>query len=229
LSSKTLAFLESVSGTGLGLMANGLLQAPLASFFDFQMLSIIKDMREATVFHEAYKDTKNASPIIQENEYFQMKCVWAIYRLLTFSSQAGPKNIVTSIQEPCRVALLIFTCTNKNLYPPTSTLAKALTAQLKHSLYTAGMEILTLWVAAQDALIWILCLGAHISKGLEQRHWFVSWLAQTMSLREIYGWDNLKILLLKFFYLDSAYLRSLTEVWDEAHLVMNANPDTRLS
>jgi len=84
-------------------MANGLLQAPLALFFDFQMLSIIKDMREATVFHEAYKDTKNASPIIQENEYFQMKCVWAIYRLLTFSSQAGLKTL--SRQSKNRVVL----------------------------------------------------------------------------------------------------------------------------
>lgn len=82
------------------------------------------------------------------------------------------------------------------------------------------METFTLWLPAQDTLTWILCLGAHISTGQEERRWFVSWLAKTVRLRKIYTWDGLRALLLRYFYLDSAYRQSLMGVWDEVQLAM---------
>jgi hypothetical protein len=197
--------LKSLADTDLGLIGTGLLQPPTTSFFDLKFLSIIRGLREAALFHEAYSHNKSASPIISDNEYFLMRAVWTLQGLLTPSSHAGLDSMISPIQDTCRLALLIFICTNKNLYPPSSALCRALASQLKNSFDIADIEILTFWPPAQDTLTWILCLGAYISKGREERRWFVSRLARIVRLREIYTWDGLRALLLKYFYLDSAY------------------------
>lgn len=72
--------------------------------------------------------------------------------------------------------------------------------------------------------MWVLCLGAHISSGQKERPWFILQLAKGTQILRLQEWEDLRCLLMQFFYLDRVYQESLRMIWDEVQLLVEVIP-----
>lgn len=193
-------------------LGEGLLNSIL--IFDSELISIIRDLCDATLWREFYVDGLEKLSADGES-HLTTKRFEVEYRLITLPFQLC-YNTEDTIQETCRVALLIFSTSSIMLLPPASGCCRSLVRQLMEALDQPGCDLQTLWAGLNDVLIWILFLGAHISIGQPEQGFFVAEIARcahVLGLREL---EEMRLLLVRFFYLDRVYQASTRMIWDEA-------------
>ncbi|KAL2822718.1 fungal-specific transcription factor domain-containing protein [Aspergillus cavernicola] len=67
----------------------------------------------------------------------------------------------------------------------------------------------------RDLLIWLLFVGACSTRIPDQRSFFVDELASAMRLQGVRSWQELRAILIGYFYVDRCYLGPLRVLWDE--------------
>jgi hypothetical protein len=82
-------------------------------------------------------------------------------------------------------------------------------------LITATAELLSRLANRYSSLrVWVLFLGAHVSRNGKEMPWFVAHLARGLRLVGPRGRDHLRDLLQRLFYLDRVLGQNLDEVWE---------------
>lgn len=216
---------EIQSGTGPDMepVGQGLLSGHESAYFSPEMLGILSDMRESTLFKE-YVVQNELGPSFTGSEIMAIKRMHILHRLLTFNSKENNPALRKDIEEVVRLALLVFWNANLMLHQSSSAIFRSLTAQLKHALERTDLRFF--WTPLTDALVWVLFLGAHISIGQRQRPWFVMQIARGAQILNIGEWHNVRALLQRFFYLDRVYLTSYQNIWEEVQLLVDVMPTT---
>jgi hypothetical protein len=229
-------------------MAQSLTTRPLSHLIHPFILSTIHQLSELMLFQTF--DRRSPNPIwtfnatLQDMNYINLSTFHVIYNLLSlpYQSQITLSRLslgaswTPTLQEPLRVSLLLFFYANWRMHEPTSPIMRTLSSQLKDSLdaYTSvHCAIFTYTIphtyspttdpygsAVHGLLIWILCLGAHASAGQRERPWFVLQVAVGSRVLGLRRWEDLRRLVLGFFYSDEVYGESFREIWDESCLLL---------
>ena len=208
----------------LSILARRLISlAEIPGFFGDVMCVTIRDLEALVMYTESVKC--EGPPLIKYDEkldeYFSNEILYVEYSLIAdrYTATGEPKSDSTT--EGCvRLALLIFHNTAIwQFYPimagilrkPITTLQVAVEATTAAGCYSL----------CRDLLIWILFVGAcACGHSLpREREFFVSRLASTIPSQRIQSWQDLRTLLMEFFYVDRCYLVLLREVWDEIRTV----------
>lgn len=199
----------NLEAKGLG---EGLLNPKL--ILNSELISIIQDLCDATLWREFY--VCGLEKLSADGEsYLTTKRFEAEYRLITLPLQ--PRyNTDDKIHEACRVALLTFSTSSITLLPPSSGCCRSLVRQLMEVLNQPGCDLQTLWAGLNDVLIWVLFLGAHISIGQPEQGFFVAEIARCAHVLELHELEEVRLILMRFFYLDRAYQASTQMIWEEA-------------
>ena len=70
-----------------------------------------------------------------------------------------------------------------------------------------------------ELLIWLLFIGAACSQALPTEYaYFVAELASTARHHGVHSWQNMRSILLGFFYTDRVHLPMLRQIWQDVQL-----------
>ena len=201
-------------------MAIGILDAEVRTRFSAKLIEAFQDLREVTLYREFFH-THNCRISAAEDEYFVLKSYHLRYVAISIpfddnTSSNEPKML--GFQEACRLALLIFWNANLMSATPSSAFFRYLTTALKAALEKS--ELKTFWHPNTDLLMWVLFLGAHISAGQSERPWYVLNLARGSWLKGLREKDDFRALLMRFYYIDRVYAKSLQDIWEEVKMVI---------
>ncbi|OCT48187.1 hypothetical protein CLCR_04137 [Cladophialophora carrionii] len=195
-------------------MGTGILTPDVDTLLDWRISQAFRDMRDVVQYREYYHE-KQELPVQEENDYINARSYQ--FRYAALSAPFEPRAPASDKEEACRLALLIFWFSNYQVTAPDSALNRTLTAQLKTALQSSDLK--GLWGPYFDLLTWVLMLGAFISAGQRERPWFVLNLAKVSKVLRLRDWDELREMLLKFYYLDRIYAKGMRDIWDEASLL----------
>lgn len=175
----------------------------------------------------------------QDLEFFTLQDLDIEYQLLLFARLE--QSIIVLVQEPLLVSLFIFYHTSIAEHQPTRQVAQYLTKKLHTALSHVFSDFEGPYLPSiQEALIWTLCMGAHISASahvspgaaisgapqltnaqlLESEaggyHWFVNNVAEAArALPNLNTFDDLSSLMHRFFYMERAMRISLERIWED--------------
>ncbi|KOC12328.1 hypothetical protein AFLA70_375g000961 [Aspergillus flavus AF70] len=197
---------------------NSLIEIP--SIFGGGMSKIIYDLSELVWYAEWVKSGLNCEEIDDETEgYFNTEVIYVEYalhmdRYLETGEPKGDANIEGCIRLAC---LLFHNGTIWEFYPqfgpvfpkPISALRLALATTIPAGFFQMLPEV----------LIWVLFIGAWSSRFLPERTFFVTELAAAVGRQRILSWQELRSLLLNFFYVDRVHQTALRGLWDEIQLI----------
>ncbi|KIX96204.1 uncharacterized protein Z520_07982 [Fonsecaea multimorphosa CBS 102226] len=195
-------------------MGTGLLTADVDTILDWRISQAFRDMKDVVQYREYYHE-KQLNPAPDENEYINAKSYH--FRYAALSAPFELREPASDKEEACRLAMLIFWFSNFQVSRPDSALNRTLTAQLKTALQASDLK--GLWGPHYELLVWVLLLGAYISAGQRERPWFVLNLARVSRVLKLQTWDQVRQVLLKFFYLDRIYAEGMRQSWEEASLL----------
>ncbi|KAE8359462.1 hypothetical protein BDV27DRAFT_149572 [Aspergillus caelatus] len=197
---------------------NSLIEIP--SIFGDGMSKIIYDLSELVWYAEWVKSGQNYQEIDDETEgYFNTEVIYVEYalhmdRYLETGEPKGDANIEGCVRLAC---LLFHNGTIWEFYPqigpvfpkPVSALRLALATTIPAGFFQMLPEV----------LIWVLFVGAWSSQLLPERTFFVTELAAAVRRQGIQSWQELRSLLLNFFYVDRVHQTVLRGLWDEIQLI----------
>ena len=199
-------------GTGFTTMSNADLLNPA-------LRQIISKRRKFTIFKELYhggilEATSTEFVILYTWLRFVEYDLWALL-------SDGPPSSLTPVQESICLTLLVSEY-DTVLKPQRSRSipSHAFVGRLKDSVMRTDLS--SLWGPYSDVLIWVSFIGAHSSRGREERKWFVLNLARFAALERFQDVRELESILLKYFYLKRVHGSSLAVVWREMWLAVHS-------
>jgi hypothetical protein len=198
-------------------MGTRLFEPDIAKLFNESLVHAFRNVREVILYREFFHNQECVLPEI-EAEYFRVKAYETLYRALSIPFQFP--RATSPQQEPCRLALLVFWHANHAIHLPDSGIFRSLTTQLKSALEKSDPQ--SLWQPHFGLFIWVTFLGAYISVGQREHSWFMMYLARAARQRGLRTSEDLKAVLLPFFYIDRIYRKGLADIWDEASVLMEA-------
>jgi hypothetical protein len=119
-------------------------------------------------------------------------------------------------QESVRLAVLVAVMHTDVRFLPEYTYTSCLSQQLRQSCHECSPES----GADQTRLfVWILFIGAILSKGLKERTWFVLKMAKICQQLHLNTRDQLRIILQRYIYLNWLFEDKFAESWKEIEVV----------
>lgn len=188
--------------------------------FGDAMSKTIYDLTELVLYAEWIKGDLNTQRFDDETEdYFNTEVLYVEYALHTDRYTATGEAKGDATLEGCvRLACLLFhNTTIWEFYPQMGPVFSKPIVGLRVALETtipAGYFNL-----CRELLIWLLFIGACSSRLLSREHtFFMTELATTLRSQGCRSWQEVRELLLGYFYVDRCYLTPLRELWDELHI-----------
>ncbi|KAJ5131053.1 uncharacterized protein N7515_007092 [Penicillium bovifimosum] len=194
----------------------------IPGLFSGPMQQIVYDLLELSWYAEWIKGTTGYKEFNEETEdYFNTEVLHVEYQLHSDRYTAtGQVKGDDTIEGSTRLALLLFhNSAIWNFYPMVAQLLpkpiQALRIALEATIPTG------LFGLCGDLLLWQLFMGAACSLLLpSERAFFISELAKAAQMQGISSWQDMRAVLLGFFYVDRIHLPMLRQVWDECQLQM---------
>lgn len=149
-----------------------------------------------------------------DSEQFHFLC-WRAQYLATsqpFTNQSGSPH---PLQEPCRIAALVFWNASTQINLPGSMIYRTLASQLTVALHEAPCTPF-IWEHCHDILIWILLLGAFITEGQSENQWFIMEIAHGMEYTStiVLSWKQVEDIVTRFLYIDRVFAMGFESTWD---------------
>ena len=86
-------------------------------------------------------------------------------------------------------------------------------------------DLQSCWGIANEAFLWVLFVGAHMSFGQRERPWFVVALARVVPTLKLHDWIQVRNLLTRFYYSDRVFQESFRNIWEEAAMLTSIVPN----
>ena len=181
------------------------------------MSETIFDLVQLTWYAECIKTSGHHVFDEQTEDYFNGEVLYVEYTLHNDRyMQNGEVKGDASIEGCVRLACLLFhNTTIWEFYPANAGIFPKPLVALRMALETAIPS--GYFHLCPDVLIWILVMGACSCNSLmaHERSYFVMELAHVIRAHGIHSWQELRVLLMDFFYLDRTHLVPLRGLWDE--------------
>ena len=138
---------------------------------------------------------------------------WRSHRtVLNIAFELG--HVQNEIQEPCRIALLIFRNASNQVNRPGSVLYQTIATRLVRALSTTDLQ--SFQGRFPELLTWLLLLGAFITVGQPEYQWFARSIASNLRHREVCSWDETESVLLRSLYVRRIFGRTFAQAWKVA-------------
>ncbi|KAJ9606594.1 hypothetical protein H2200_008602 [Cladophialophora chaetospira] len=197
------------------------------AFFSLDMQTILgpeltnafQSMRTFTLWKEQhYSDCPQVGP--DEFNYFHSWCWNSLHLVLGLpyqeASLQGNDDRKGSLREPCRIALLVFWLSITELHNPGSMIYRTLALRLKSALQRCPSEP-PAWTDSNMAVFWLLLLGASITDGQDEYHWFLTGIAEEMRRRDnSLSWEVIENVVARFLYMEKLFRAGFKDAWDRA-------------
>ncbi|CAG8139773.1 unnamed protein product [Penicillium salamii] len=195
----------------------------IPGIFGEAMPQIVYDLLELSWYAEWIKGNTGYREFNDETEdYFNSEVLHVEYQLhsdrYTSTGQVKGDN---SIEGCTRLALLLFhNSAIWNFYPMIAPLLPKPILALRTALEATIPS--GLFALCRDLLFWQLFMGAACSAVLpSERVFFVSEFATAARLQGITSWQEARIVLQGFFYVDRIHLPMLRQIWDETRVQLD--------
>lgn len=188
------------------------------------MVEIIYDLLELTLYAEWVRSGSLYSQELLSEEtedYFNTEVLHVEYSLHKDRyTETGELKGDDTIEGCVRLACLLFhNTTIWGFYPQMAAVFPKPIVALRNALESTILA--GSYVLCRDLLIWLLFIGAcSTPKYFAERSYFVTELASAVSLHGLQSWQELRALLLGFFYVDRSYMIPCQELWDEIQTVL---------
>ena len=203
-----------------------------------ELLQLLRNMRAVMLWREHYRKTRG-NPSVAEMTYFHnLSWQTRVSALnLPFAKEARTlHHYSNAIDEPCRIALLIFWNASGQVAWPGSLLHRNLASMLemtfKRILAASNVQAtLSLWELfdehLHDILLWVLLLGLFITHGIaleagayDSQAFFVSNIAQYQRMssercRRSNDWKDIEGVLGRFLYSKKVFASVMEQHWIE--------------
>ena len=216
VSASTGDMLKHCPAQELGLTASGFCTRFTVEALGLRMLELVAQRRKYFLF-KALSSRNFVQPTSEEHEYFVLTELLVDYRLLSLPFESD--TVITPLQECVRLALFTFGHLTKMSFEPGSLWTRALVNQFKESLEQT--DLASFWSPLSTLLLWIVFLGAHVSQSLKEHPWFILHLANGVNLLKLQAADEMREVLVRFFYVETCFAQSMQTIWEEASLIAN--------
>jgi len=103
---------------------------------------------------------------------------------------------------------------------------RSLVVELRQLLVHSPLQH-TFWAPYEEAAIWILYFGAHATIAFQQQEWFVAQLACGARLLKLKTWEEVRLLLMRFSYLDRVHHDPFRDIWGKVVVHMEEEEPER--
>jgi hypothetical protein len=155
----------------------------------------------------------------QDITYFDDQRASIEYRILVMPGEEDKQQGVAkagNIQEPCRLAALIYTNMVFRTVQPSAAIHTALTSRLRTTLMQT--DFMSCWGNLSEMLLWVLFMGGAVALQGRIRSWFVSVLTIACSHLKIQSWYDVKEILLKYLWSDRIWEERCKYLWIEVEV-----------
>lgn len=189
-----------------------------------EMMDVLTAIRVYTGIVQTYLDGKMDSPdlsLISDQRNLVHHTLLSLPSANHLDTSIFPHQLHRTIYEACRLTALIIGV--GIIFPlpgqtsSLSTIVRMLRAVLKES------SIPDLWAipSARVVVVWVLALGGIAAAGIPERSWFVNALAIAARQLRLAQWSDLKLILIKMLWYDTACDQAGQELWMEIRRAMS--------
>ena len=195
------------------MLNDNLLDTASRQVLDQDLIKSFLDMQAFILWREHHIRTKQ-QPSIIESKHFYFRC-WSAQHLATAHPFTNLSENPHPLQEPCRIAILIFCHASMQTHFPGSMVYRTLASQLRSALQIAFASP-SVWDYYHDLLWWILLLGAFITDGLPKNLWFITVIAhgQKYTGASVPPWEEVEGIVARFLYIDRVFATGFKSTWD---------------
>jgi hypothetical protein len=179
------------------------------------LANILIDMSYLTAFLEA---PHRGSTMAQDSTYFDDQRASIECRILAMPFEEDKKqgSEAENIQEPCRLAALIYTNMVFRELQPSAAIHTILTSRLRTALMQT--DWMSCWGNLSETLRWVLFMGGAVALRGRIRSWFVSVLTVVCSKLRIQSWHDIKEILVKYLWSDRIWEERCKNLWIEVEV-----------
>jgi hypothetical protein len=162
---------------------------------------------------------RHGSNMTQDSTYFDDQRASIEFRILTMSGEEDKQQGTAkaeNIQEPCRLAALIYTNMVFRIVPPGVAIYTTLTSRLRTTLMQT--DLMSCWGNLGETLLWVLFMGGAVALRGRIRSWFVSVLTIVCSKLRIQSWHDVKEILVKYLWSDRIWEEHCKNLWIEVEV-----------
>lgn len=206
--------LEHCPDAELSLTACGFWTRPVVAALGLDFLTLVAKRRTYILFREMFS-SESTWPSAEELEYFTLTELSVDYHLLLMLFASKPSSL-TAVQESVCLGFLTCGHISSTSFEPASwwSWMKIMAKQLRNALVQTNLS--DFWGQNSALLLWVLFVGAHTSYGQPDRPWFVAQLARGITVLGLHSREAIRAVLVKFFYAEHYFGRSLDDLWEEA-------------
>jgi len=178
--------------------------------------NVLEDISYLTAFVEF---PRHGSNMTQDSTYFDDQRASIEFRILTMSGEEDKQQGTAkaeNIQEPCRLAALIYTNMVFRIVPPGVAIYTTLTSRLRTTLMQT--DLMSCWGNLGETLLWVLFMGGAVALRGRIRAWFVSVLTIVCSKLRIQSWHDIKEILVKYLWSDRIWEEHCKNLWIEVEV-----------
>lgn len=183
--------------------------------FTAELAEVFQVMKAFTCILEKYQDGSTTEPdlcrISNQRNFVQHR----LLSLLPAGKLDWDFRKSHPVYEICRLAGLIFGVGVIFPLPVQTTPLPTLVKHLQAELQEPSLESAWWFPDAVEILIWVLTLGGIAATGLPNRIWFVATLGRVSACSGLSNWRDLKLILDRMLWLDSACNVGGQQLWEE--------------
>ena len=135
-------------------------------------------------------------------------------RILEIPSEDGESrgtSTTHSIQEPCRLAALIYINMAFRELPPRAAIHTSLTSRLRAALRQT--DLTSCWGTLSETLLWVLFMGGAVALQEPIGPWFLSALTMVCTRLKLQSWHSVREVLLKYLWSDRIWGERCETLW----------------
>lgn len=187
----------------------------IASILDPEMLQILHYFRHLINYVE---QTASKEKQLPNDTYTSGEFLTAESLLLSFPYEGHSiLNMNGRIQECCRIAVLLYSNSALWNIPSYFALKQGLVRNFRNALKELDLE--DCQACFPDLLLWLLFLGSWASEQQLERTWYVHRLARVVQNLGLVTWEDTRLQLQGFFYVDRLLNKPWGRLFDEVKLL----------
>ncbi|KAJ9611643.1 hypothetical protein H2200_004827 [Cladophialophora chaetospira] len=214
LSLGTAAMLQDCPLAGLSRLGEGFLEPSVSKKLGPKLLSYLQWQINFVKYKELCVAGFMPNTTPQEFGIVTSMICQADYHLLCLPFL----STLTPLQDVVRLTLLIADVASFGGLPSRTTMARAMSSQLKRAMLDSDLP--ALWKIETreiaEVLFWACFVGAHVSVGCKERPWFIVQLVRRMEKLEVKDERDVLDVLLRFIYTERLYNFVGQSILDEA-------------
>lgn len=173
------------------------------------LLQLVDSQRQCTLFTLLHSQGSSDPPLEQIQQAYAQGIALE-HQLLSLPFDPG-KPSLTPQQDAVRLTLFVFAQPTVLMMKPLCAFARAMAGQIKEAL--GNTDLLSMWNSNSDLLLWVLFIGAFISRWQDEWGWFVGHIRNAVRASCTQTLEELEELLLGFFYIRENFGYALHSVW----------------